>query len=174
MVGAPRFEHPQVTSRIELTIKVDGRVVRCDIAAKSLRKARATIAAHGAANVVTIVQGKLTAGDVLTEVGLVGAAEDAQSARRGGVIQSCPMRQKSESGRRDCRFTSNSHLHQEMHQNPVSSGFSSLKPDPQKFKMWLYCSGFLMVPDEGIEPPTFGLQNRCSTAELIRHFNGLA
>jgi hypothetical protein len=26
----------------------------------------------------------------------------------------------------------------------------------------------LMVPDEGIEPPTFGLQNRCSTAELIR------
>jgi hypothetical protein len=24
------------------------------------------------------------------------------------------------------------------------------------------------VPDEGIEPPTFGLQNRCSTAELIR------
>ena len=26
----------------------------------------------------------------------------------------------------------------------------------------------LVVPDEGIEPPTFGLQNRCSTAELIR------
>src|SRR6476620_7587807 len=26
-----------------------------------------------------------------------------------------------------------------------------------------------LVPDEGIEPPTFGLQNRCSTAELIRH-----
>lgn len=25
-----------------------------------------------------------------------------------------------------------------------------------------------MVPDEGIEPPTFGLQNRCSTAELSR------
>ena len=28
----------------------------------------------------------------------------------------------------------------------------------------------IMVPDEGIEPPTFGLQNRCSTAELIRRF----
>ncbi len=26
-----------------------------------------------------------------------------------------------------------------------------------------------MVPAEGIEPPTFGLQNRCSTAELCRH-----
>jgi hypothetical protein len=24
------------------------------------------------------------------------------------------------------------------------------------------------VPDEGFEPPTFGLQNRCSTTELIR------
>jgi hypothetical protein len=32
-----------------------------------------------------------------------------------------------------------------------------------------------VVPDEGIEPPTFGLQNRCSTAELIRRFqSGLA
>ena len=28
--------------------------------------------------------------------------------------------------------------------------------------------GEKLVPDEGIEPPTFGLQNRCSTAELIR------
>ena len=25
-----------------------------------------------------------------------------------------------------------------------------------------------VVPGEGIEPPTFGLQNRCSTAELAR------
>ena len=25
------------------------------------------------------------------------------------------------------------------------------------------------MPAEGIEPPTFGLQNRCSTAELSRH-----
>jgi hypothetical protein len=31
-----------------------------------------------------------------------------------------------------------------------------------------------MVPGEGIEPPTFGLQNRCSTAELTRHIKGLA
>ena len=29
------------------------------------------------------------------------------------------------------------------------------------------------MPDEGIEPPTFGLQNRCSTAELIRRFKRL-
>ena len=25
-----------------------------------------------------------------------------------------------------------------------------------------------MVPDEGFEPPTFGLQNRCTTTVLIR------
>jgi hypothetical protein len=31
------------------------------------------------------------------------------------------------------------------------------------------CDLQVLVPDEGIEPPTFGLQNRCSTAELIRH-----
>jgi hypothetical protein len=31
----------------------------------------------------------------------------------------------------------------------------------------------ILVPDEGIEPPTFGLQNRCSTAELIRRLDGL-
>jgi hypothetical protein len=34
--------------------------------------------------------------------------------------------------------------------------------------MTIYKSLKLLVPDEGIEPPTFGLQNRCSTAELIR------
>jgi hypothetical protein len=28
--------------------------------------------------------------------------------------------------------------------------------------------GFLLVPAERIELPTFGLQNRCSTAELSR------
>jgi hypothetical protein len=32
----------------------------------------------------------------------------------------------------------------------------------------LYISIDFMVPAEGIEPPTFGLQNRCSTAELSR------
>jgi hypothetical protein len=31
----------------------------------------------------------------------------------------------------------------------------------------------LLVPGEGLEPPTNGLQNRCSTAELTRQINGL-
>jgi predicted O-methyltransferase YrrM len=63
-----------------LTIKVDGRVVRCDIASKSLRKARSAIAAHGVANVVTIMQGKLVAGGVLSEAGLVAQVKPAPAA----------------------------------------------------------------------------------------------
>ncbi len=38
-------------------------------------------------------------------------------------------------------------------------------PYPQKPPIYW---GF-MVPAERIELPTFGLQNRCSTAELCRH-----
>ena len=53
-----------------MTIKVDGRVVRCDIAAKPLLKARSAIAEHGADGVAVIFQGKLV-GDVLVEAGLV-------------------------------------------------------------------------------------------------------
>jgi hypothetical protein len=34
-------------------------------------------------------------------------------------------------------------------------------------KLWLFRSLWL-VPGEGFEPPTFGLQNRCTTAVLTR------
>ena len=30
------------------------------------------------------------------------------------------------------------------------------------------------MPGEGFEPPTFGLQNRCTTTVLTRHFKDLA
>ena len=30
------------------------------------------------------------------------------------------------------------------------------------------------MPAEGLEPPTNGLQNRCSTTELSRHWEALA
>src|SRR6478609_9696949 len=35
-------------------------------------------------------------------------------------------------------------------------------------RMAFSCNFCAAVPDEGFEPPTFGLQNRCSTTELIR------
>ena len=31
-----------------------------------------------------------------------------------------------------------------------------------------------VVPGEGIEPPAFGLQNRCTTAVLTRHIDTLS
>jgi hypothetical protein len=60
------------TARIVLRIKVaDGnRTVTADIAAKSLRKAKAVIAEHGAGGVAAIIQGKLS-GDVIVEAGLL-------------------------------------------------------------------------------------------------------
>ena len=36
--------------------------------------------------------------------------------------------------------------------------------------MWSEKTRGKLVPGEGIEPPTNGLQNRCSTAELARHY----
>ena len=68
------------TSRITLRVQVDGRVVSAEIAGKSLRKAKAAIAEHGAANVATIVQGKLVAGDVVVEAGLVAQLKAPKAA----------------------------------------------------------------------------------------------
>ena len=73
--------------RVELRIEVDGRLVTTDIAAKSARKALATVREHGPDGVMAILQGKLGKGDVLLEAGLVvqpkvpkAAAQPAQEA----------------------------------------------------------------------------------------------
>ena len=57
--------------RVQLRIEVDGRTVTTDIAAKSARKALATIREQGPDGVMAILQGKLGTGDVLLEAGLV-------------------------------------------------------------------------------------------------------
>src|SRR3954447_24818564 len=85
---------PRVDLRIEVapdgTIG-QGRLVTTDIAAKSARKALATIREHRPDGVMAILQGKLGVGDVLLEAGLVvqpkvpkQAAQQAQEARRIG------------------------------------------------------------------------------------------
>jgi hypothetical protein len=58
------------TARTMLRIQVAGRIVTADVAAKALRKAKATIAQHGPSEVAVIVQGKLV-GDSVLEAGLV-------------------------------------------------------------------------------------------------------
>ena len=45
-------------------------------------------------------------------------------------------------------------------------------PELSSFADWQSKCLILLVPAEGIEPPTFGLQNRCSTAELSRQAIG--
>jgi hypothetical protein len=60
---------PRLTLHVRLA---DGsRTVTAEIAAKSVRKAQATIAEHGTGAVVVLLQGKLGMGDVLLEAGLV-------------------------------------------------------------------------------------------------------
>jgi hypothetical protein len=58
------------TARTMLRIQVAGRIVTADVAAKAVRKAKATIAQHGPSEVAVIVQGKLV-GDSVLEAGLV-------------------------------------------------------------------------------------------------------
>jgi hypothetical protein len=54
---------------------VGNRTVTADIAAKGLRKALAGVADFGAGGGALILQGRLEAGDVLAEAGLVAQAK---------------------------------------------------------------------------------------------------
>jgi hypothetical protein len=56
--------------RVLLRIRLPDRTVTADLAAKSVRRAQATIREHGEPGVAAIIQGKLVAGDVLQEAGL--------------------------------------------------------------------------------------------------------
>jgi hypothetical protein len=61
---------PEGQARVVLEIKLPDRTVKADIATKSLRRTQTAIREAGADNVAIILQGTLTAGDVLTEAGL--------------------------------------------------------------------------------------------------------
>ena len=56
------------------------REVTADIAAKAIRKAQATIAESGPDQTVCFVQGKLVAGDILAEAGLVAQVKTPKPA----------------------------------------------------------------------------------------------
>lgn len=61
---------PPQGKSVPLVIAVGGRQIQASLNAKSLRKAIAIIATHGAGNTLVIVQGKLEAGDILAEAGM--------------------------------------------------------------------------------------------------------
>ena len=56
--------------RVTVLVSVAGRQVSADLNAKSVRKAKGTVAEHGAENLDCTLQGKLLPGDVLGEAGL--------------------------------------------------------------------------------------------------------
>jgi hypothetical protein len=61
---------PDGKPRVVLRVKLPDRTISADIAAKSLRRAQATIRELGAENVACLLQGNLVANDVVTDAGL--------------------------------------------------------------------------------------------------------
>jgi hypothetical protein len=57
----------------------------------------------------------------------------------------------------------------------IPGGYTEVYPDVKlahlPLHIFCYKALILLVPGEGIEPPAFGLQNRCSTAELTRQIS---
>jgi len=58
-------------ARVPFTIEVEGRKLRTNFSAKSVRKALATLHHNGPEAVVVIIQGKLLRDDTIGEAGLV-------------------------------------------------------------------------------------------------------
>ena len=75
---------PGGQARCQLAVTCDGKVYTADIATKSLRKARATIAASGAENVFVMVQGKLRNNEII-ECGLVAQVKTPKPAVEAAV-----------------------------------------------------------------------------------------
>ena len=67
---------PDGQARSRLAITCEGKIYAADIATKSLRKAKATIAASGVGNVFALVQGKLKDNEIV-ECGLVAQVKSA-------------------------------------------------------------------------------------------------
>jgi hypothetical protein len=68
------------TARVTLRIAASGRTLKADVAAKALGRCIETIRQAGPEAVACIVQGKLEAGDVLSEAGLVAQLKAPKSA----------------------------------------------------------------------------------------------
>ena len=83
---------PEGKPRVTLRIKVPDRTVTADIAAKSLRRAQATIKENGVEGCAVVLQGKLNADNTLAEAGLTVQAKTKAEA---------PTKQNSVVGERE-------------------------------------------------------------------------
>jgi len=66
-------------ARVLFAINVEGRKLRCEFSAKSVRKALATLHHNGPENVAVIVQGKLLRDDTIAEAGLMAQVKMPKS-----------------------------------------------------------------------------------------------
>lgn len=69
---------PNGQPKVTLTVAAGGRTLKADVNAKSLRRCIATISDTGPDNVAVILQGKLEAGDVISEAGIVAQPKVAK------------------------------------------------------------------------------------------------
>ena len=76
---------PEGKPRVSLRIRLPDRTMTAEIAAKSLRKAQTAIREAGADNTARVLQGRLTAGDVIAEAGLSAQPKPAKPAPRSGA-----------------------------------------------------------------------------------------
>jgi hypothetical protein len=60
---------PEGKQRVTRRIKLPERTLSAEVASKSLRKAQKQVREAGAENIVLLLQGRLTAGDVIAEAG---------------------------------------------------------------------------------------------------------
>ena len=74
------LEVPPGAAPQRFCVTVGNRRLTGQFNAKSLRKAVATIAEHGPENVAVILQGKLEAGDVLAEAGIMAQVKQPRPA----------------------------------------------------------------------------------------------
>jgi hypothetical protein len=70
---------PGGQARCQLAIACDGKIYTADIASKSLRKAKSTIAASGVENTFAMIQGKLK-GNEIVDCGLVAQVKTPKPA----------------------------------------------------------------------------------------------
>jgi hypothetical protein len=81
VAGLPDPTTARTVLRIQVgnNIRLPDRIVSADVAAKALRKVKATIEQHGPSEVAVIVQGKLV-GDSILEAGLVAQVKVPKAA----------------------------------------------------------------------------------------------
>jgi hypothetical protein len=76
--GSRRCQRPRGQSRSKLTIDGEGKIYNADIATKSLRKVKTTIAANGVENVFVMVQGKLKNSEIV-DCGIIAQLKVAKT-----------------------------------------------------------------------------------------------